>query len=254
VLPTLARAPPVPRKIVIIPTYNERQNVPALVPEVLAQDPEIEILIVDDSSPDGTGAVVTEMRAREPRLHLLTRPGREGLGPAYKDGFRWALAHDADLVVQMDADFSHDPAMLPRFFADIASYDLVLGSRYVQGITVVNWPIERLLLSYFGNAYTRRVLGMGVRDATGGFKCWRRSALETIDLGDVRSNGYAFQIEMTYRAWTRGLRIHEIPIIFADRTRGESKMTKRISLEALWIVWWLRLRRNEHRPVRPGND
>jgi dolichol-phosphate mannosyltransferase len=251
VLPTLARAPPVPRKIVIIPTYNERQNVPALVPEVLAQDPEIEILIVDDSSPDGTGAVVTEMRAREPRLHLLTRPGREGLGPAYKDGFRWALAHDADLVVQMDADFSHDPAMLPRFFADIAGYDLVLGSRYVQGITVVNWPIERLLLSYFGNAYTRRVLGMSVRDATGGFKCWRRAALEAIDLEDVRSNGYAFQIEMTYRAWTRGLRIREIPIIFADRTRGESKMTKRISLEALWIVWWLRLRRNGQsaRPV-----
>jgi dolichol-phosphate mannosyltransferase len=253
-LPTLDRASLVPRKIVIIPTYNERQNVPALVPEVLAQDPEIEILIVDDSSPDGTGAVVTDMRAREPRLHLLTRPAREGLGPAYKDGFRWALAHDADLVVQMDADFSHDPAMLPRFFTDIAGYDLVLGSRYVQGITVVNWPIERLLLSYFGNAYTRRILGMGVRDATGGFKCWRRAALESIDLDDVRSNGYAFQIEMTYRAWTRGLRIHEIPIIFADRTRGDSKMTKRISLEALWIVWWLRLRRNDHQPTGAGND
>ena len=243
-----------PRKIVIIPTYNERQNVPALVPEVLAQDPEIEILIVDDSSPDGTGAVVTDMRAHEPRLHLLTRPGRQGLGPAYKDGFRWAIAHDADLIVQMDADFSHNPAMLPRFFNDIAGYDLVLGSRYVQGITVVNWPIERLLLSYFGNAYTRRVLGMSVRDATGGFKCWRRAALEAIDLEDVRSNGYAFQIEMTYRASTRGLRIREIPIIFADRTRGESKMTKRISLEALWIVWWLRLRRNEHRPPVAGRE
>src|SRR5262249_31463814 len=236
-------------KIVIIPTYNECHNVPTLVPEVLAQDPELEILIVDDSSPDGTGTMVTEMQARESRVHLLTRPERQGLAPAYKDGFRWALAHDADLVVQMDADFSHSPATLPRFFADIAGCDLLLGSRYVQGITVVNWPIERLLLSYFGNAYARRVLGMGVRDVTGGFKCGRRAALEAIDLEDVRSNGYAFQIEMTYRAWTHGLRIREIPIIFADRTRGDSKMTKRISLEALWIVWWLRLRRNEHRPT-----
>jgi dolichol-phosphate mannosyltransferase len=241
----------VPRKIVVTPTYNERRNVPALVTDVLAQDPEIELLVVDDNSPDGTGTLVTELRAREPRLHLLARPGRQGLGPAYKDGFRWALDHGADLIVQMDADFSHNPAMLPRFFQEIADCDLVLGSRYVQGITVVNWPIERLLLSYFGNAYVRRVLGLTVRDATGGFKCWRRSALETIDLEDVRSNGYAFQIEMTYRAWRRGLRIREIPIIFMDRTQGESKMTKRISLEALWIVWWLRLRRNGQsaRPV-----
>ena len=233
-----------PRKIVVIPTYNERQNVPAIVPEVLAQDPEIAVLVVDDNSPDGTGPLVREMAAHEPRLHLLPRPGRQGIGPAYKDGFRWALARGAELIVQMDADFSHNPQMLPRFFAEAASCDLVLGSRYVQGITVVNWPIERLLLSYFGNAYVRRVLGMGVRDATGGFKCWRRTALEAIDLEDVRSNGYAFQIEMTFRAWKRGLRIREIPIIFADRTRGESKMTKRISLEALWIVWWLRFRRN----------
>jgi dolichol-phosphate mannosyltransferase len=231
----------VPRKIVIIPTYNERQNVPALVPEVLAQDPEIEILIVDDSSPDGTGAVVTDMGAREPRLHLLTRHVRQGLGPAYKDGFRWAIAHDADLVVQMDADFSHDPAMLPRFFADIAGYDLVLGSRYVQGITVVNWPIERLLLSYFGNAYTRRVLGMTVRDATGGFKCWRRTALEAIDLEDVRSNGYAFQIETTYRAVRAGFSVVEVPIIFADREQGGSKMSRAIVLEAIWRVPLLRL-------------
>jgi dolichol-phosphate mannosyltransferase len=234
----------VPRKIVVTPTYNERHNVPALVTDVLAQDPEIELLVVDDNSPDGTGTLVTEIAAREPRLHLLARPGRQGLGPAYKDGFRWALDHGADLIVQMDADFSHNPAMLPRFFQEIADCDLVLGSRYVQGITVINWPIERLLLSYFGNAYVRRVLGLTVRDATGGFKCWRRSALETIDLEDVRSNGYAFQIEMTYRAWRRGLRIREIPIIFMDRTQGESKMTKRISLEALWIVWWLRFRRN----------
>jgi dolichol-phosphate mannosyltransferase len=233
----------VPRKLAVIPTYNERLNVPALVPQVLAQDPELEVLIVDDNSPDGTGALVEELRRTEPRLHLLARPGRQGLGPAYKDGFRWALQHGADFVVQMDADFSHNPAMLPKFFAEIAHCDVVLGSRYVQGITVVNWPIERLLLSYFGNAYCRRVLGMPVRDATGGFKCWRRTALEAIDLPNVRSNGYAFQIEMTYRAWTRGLRIRELPILFTDRTEGESKMTKRISVEALWIVWWLRLAR-----------
>jgi len=244
----------VPRKIVVIPTYNERQNAPAIVPQVLAQDPEVEVLVVDDDSPDGTGALVREMAASEPRLHLLARPGRQGLGPAYKDGFRWALDHGADLVVQMDADFSHNPEMLPRFFAEAAGCDLVLGSRYVQGITVVNWPIERLLLSYFGNAYVRLVLGMGVRDATGGFKCWRRAALEAIDLEGVRSNGYAFQIEMTFRAWKRGLRIREIPIIFADRTAGESKMTKRISLEALWIVWWLRLARNGHTTAVPVRD
>jgi dolichol-phosphate mannosyltransferase len=236
----------VSRKIAIIPTYNERENVPALIPQVLAQDPEVEVLIVDDDSPDGTGSLVADMQAQESRLHLLSRPARDGLGPAYKDGFRWALAHGADLVVQMDADFSHNPAMLPRFFAQVADCDLVLGSRYVHGITVVNWPIERLLLSYLGNAYARRILGLTVRDVTGGFKCWRRTALEAINLDDVRSNGYAFQIEMTYRAWMRGLRIREIPIIFMDRTQGESKMTKRISLEALWIVWWLRLRRNGH--------
>jgi dolichol-phosphate mannosyltransferase len=142
----------------------------------------------------------------------------------------------------MDADFSHAPAQLPRFFAEIADVDLVLGSRYLGGITVVNWPIERLLISYFGNAYVRRVLGLPLRDATGGFKCWRRAALESIDLASVRSNGYAFQIEMSYRAWRQGLRIREIPIIFMDRTVGDSKMNKRISIEALWIVWWLRMR------------
>jgi dolichol-phosphate mannosyltransferase len=230
----------VPKKIIVIPTYNERQNVGSLVPEVLAQDPEIEVLIVDDNSPDGTGALVTAMATTEPRIHLLARAGREGLGPAYKAGFTWALANGADFVVQMDADFSHAPTMLPHFFREIVDVDLVLGSRYVKGITVVNWPIERLLLSYFGNAYVRQVLGLQVRDATGGFKCWRRSALEAVDIAGVRSNGYAFQIEMTYRAWKRGFRIRELPIIFMDRTEGESKMTKRISIEALWIVWWLR--------------
>jgi dolichol-phosphate mannosyltransferase len=231
----------VPRKIAVIPTYNERDNVAGIVPQVLAQDAELEVLVVDDRSPDGTGEVVAEMARADPRVHLLARPGRQGLGPAYKDGFAWALAHGADLVVQMDADFSHTPAMLPRFFAEAADCDVVLGSRYIRGITVVNWPIDRLLISYFGNAYVRRVLGIRIRDATGGFKCWRRAALEAVGLEHVRSNGYAFQIEMTYRALCRGLRVRELPIIFIDRTVGDSKMTKRISLEALWIVWVLRL-------------
>lgn len=230
-----------PKKSVVIPTFNERENIGALIPQVLEQDPEIEVLVVDDHSPDGTGAVVAQLARENGRVHLLEREGRDGLGPAYRDGFTWVLEAGADVIVQMDADFSHAPAMLPKFFEQIGSYDLVLGSRYLDGITVVNWPIERLLISYFGNSYVRRVTGLPIRDATGGFKCWSRKALESIGLSRIRSNGYAFQIEMTYRAWRRGLRINEIPIIFMDRTVGDSKMNLRISLEALWIAWWLRL-------------
>ncbi len=177
-----------------------------------------------------------------PRVHLLTRPERQGIGPAYKSGFTRALEMGAELIVQMDADFSHPPGVLPEFFARAAEWDVVLGSRYLNGITVVNWPMDRLLLSYFGNAYVRAITQLPVRDTTGGFKCWRRATLEAIGLERVRSNGYAFQIEMTYRAWRKGLRIHEMPIIFMDRTVGESKMHKRVSIEALWIVWWLRMR------------
>jgi dolichol-phosphate mannosyltransferase len=232
----------VPRKIVIVPTFNERENIEELIRQILDQDPEIEVVVVDDRSPDGTGRVVAELaRQNLRRVTLLERERREGLGPAYRDGFRWALDNGADIVVQMDADFSHAPAMLPDFFEAIGDCDLVLGSRYIKGITVVNWPIERLLISYFGNWYVRRVTRLPIRDATGGFKCWRRAALEQIALDDIRSNGYAFQIEMTYRAWRRGLRIREIPIIFMDRVAGDSKMHMRVSLEALWIVWWLRL-------------
>jgi len=231
----------VPKKTVVIPTFNERENIGALIPEVLGQDPEIDVLVVDDRSPDGTGDVVRDLGRADPRVHLLERSHREGLGPAYRAGFRWALEHGADFVVQMDADFSHAPTMLPRFFEQIVDHDLLLGSRYLDGITVVNWPIERLLISYFGNWYVRFMTGLPNRDATGGFKCWRRQALERVDLSRVRSNGYAFQIEMTYRAWKQGARIKEIPIIFMDRTVGDSKMNMRISLEALWIAVWLRL-------------
>ncbi len=228
-------------KIVVIPTYNERENVTRLIPEVLAQDDEITILVVDDSSPDGTGQAVEQLAAETSRVQLLTRPGRGGIGPAYKAGFQRAMELGADLIVQMDADFSHPYTSLPEFFRATEDADLVLGSRYTNGITVVNWPIERLLLSYFGNTYVRAITRLPVRDTTGGFKCWRREALAAIDIGAVRSNGYAFQIETTYRLWRKGLRIREIPIIFMDRTVGDSKMSKRISLEALWMVWWLKV-------------
>ena len=231
-----------PKKFVIIPTYNERANITNIVPQILAADAEIEVLVVDDSSPDGTADAVIQLSRTTPQVHLLLRTVRQGIGPAYISGFTRALEMGADLVVQMDADFSHPISSLPAFFREIEDCDMVLGSRYVNGITVVNWPIERLLLSYFGNAYARAVTHMPVRDITGGFKCWRRAALEAIDLGRVRSNGYAFQIEMSYRLWRKGGRIHELPIIFADRTVGESKMNKRISLEAFWIVWWLKMR------------
>ncbi len=229
------------RKVVVIPTFNEHDNITRIVPAVLAQDSDLDVVVVDDSSPDGTGAAVEEMRRTLTRVHLITRADREGIGPAYKSGFHRALEMGADLIVQMDADFSHPPASLPELFRKAEDADLVLGSRYLNGITVVNWPIERLLLSYFGNAYIRAVTKLPIRDTTGGFKCWRRSALEAIDPDHVRSNGYAFQIEMTYRAWRKRMRITEIPIIFMDRTVGDSKMSKRISAEALWIVWWLKL-------------
>jgi dolichol-phosphate mannosyltransferase len=230
----------VPETVVVIPTYNERENIRALLQQVLATM-DCHVVVVDDASPDGTAAVVSEMAATDPRVHLVDHRPRLGIGPAYKAGFRTALALEPEFVVQMDADFSHPPGMLPHFTRLAADHDLVLGSRYVNGITVVNWPLGRLLISYFGNAYVRAVTGMPVRDTTGGFKCWRSSALLAIDPDEVRSNGYSFQIETTYRTWTRGLRIREVPIIFADRQRGESKMSKRIGLEALWMVWWLKL-------------
>lgn len=232
-----------PSAVVVIPTYNERGNIERLIPALFAQDGDIEVVVVDDNSPDGTGQMLEEMQAADPRLHVIRRPGRQGLGPAYRAGFARALAIDAPYIVQMDADFSHPPEMLPRFLALMDNSDLVLGSRYLNGITVVNWPIERLLISYFGNWYARRVTGLPVRDVTGGYKCWRREALVAVDPSRVRSNGYAFQIESTYRAWCKGLRIAEVPIVFMDRTVGESKMTKRIGLEALWVVWRLRLAR-----------
>ena len=229
------------RALVIIPTYNERENITRIIPAVLAQDERFEVLVVDDGSPDGTGDLVDGLAAENPRVHALHRSGKLGLGTAYVAGFRWALERDYRYIFEMDADFSHNPDRLPKFLEAIQNADVVLGSRYQNGqINVVNWPISRLFLSYSANIYARHVTGLQVFDATGGFKCFRREVLEAIDLSDVRSNGYAFQIEMTFRAWKKGFRIMEIPIVFVDRTEGASKMSKRIVREAVWMVWRLR--------------
>jgi len=230
------------RGVVVIPTYNERENLPRLVPQVLAQDPRLEVLVIDDASPDGTGAIADDLAAADPRVHVLHRRGKLGLGTAYLTGFRWALERGYAYVFEMDADFSHDPAHLPQFLEAIRNADVVLGSRYLEGrVTVVNWPISRLLLSYGANIYARLITGLPIADATGGYKCFRREVLEAIDLDRIESEGYAFQIEITLRAWKKGFRIKEIPIVFTDRDVGESKMSKRIIWEAVWKVWKLRL-------------
>jgi dolichol-phosphate mannosyltransferase len=230
------------KALVIIPTYNESQNLPRIVPRVLAQDPELHILVVDDNSPDGTGRIADELSAREPRVHVLHRPGKGGLGPAYIAGFQWALREtDTRFVFEMDADFSHDPDSIPEFLEVIEDVDLVVGSRYLQGVTVINWPLSRLILSVGANIYASLVTGLPLRDCTGGFKCFRRETLEQLPLERVRSDGYSFQIELNFQVWRRGLRIKEIPIIFTDRVQGQSKMSRRIIWEAAWMVWRLRL-------------
>ena len=229
------------RALVIVPTYNERENLPRLVPSILSRDPRLEILVVDDGSPDGTGALAEEIAAAERRVHVVHRAGKLGLGTAYIAGFRWGLERGYDVLFEMDADFSHDPAHLPQFLDAISEYDLVLGSRYLEGrVTVVNWPMNRLLLSYGANIYARWVTGLPVADSTGGFKCFRREVLAALELDRVESNGYSFQIEMSFRAWKKGFRIGEIPIMFVDRDLGESKMSKSIVREAIWRVWRLR--------------
>lgn len=229
------------RALVIVPTYNERFNIARLIPAILAQDPSLEVLVVDDGSPDGTGAIVDGIAANNARVHVIHRAGKLGLGTAYIAGFRWALERKYDLVFEMDADFSHNPERLPEFLAAIKQSDVVLGSRYQNGhVNVVNWPMSRLFLSYAANIYARFVTGLPIFDTTGGFKCFRRNVLESIDLNSVKSNGYAFQIEMSYRAWKGGFRLFEIPIIFVDRTEGVSKMSKKIVREAIWMVWRLR--------------
>jgi dolichol-phosphate mannosyltransferase len=227
------------RTLVIIPTYNEKENVRSIVEIVLQQSPSINLLIVDDNSPDGTGNLVEEMSRKQPRLHLVRREGKLGLGTAYIAGFKWGLARGYDYLMEMDADFSHDPNELPNFLKKIEQADLVLGSRYCNGIRVINWPLSRLMLSKGAACYVRLITALPVTDPTGGFKCFRREVLEAIELDKVRSNGYAFQVEMTYKAWMKGFRVAEIPITFVDRYAGQSKMSGKIVREALWMVWLL---------------
>ena len=229
------------RTVVVVPTYNEAENLPLLVRDVLTQDGAIEVLVVDDASPDGTGKLADDLAAEHPgRVHVLHRSGARGLGIAYREGLRHALELGADQVVQMDADFSHPPTTLPEMLREIEDHDVVIGSRYLKGITVVNWPIERILISWFGNLYARKVTGLRVSDATGGFRCIRREMLERIGFEKIRSDGYAFQIEMNHRFQHYGARTKEIPFFFLDRERGESKLSLAIAVEALWVCVWLR--------------
>lgn len=229
------------KAFVVIPTYNEMDNVTRLSGAVLAQHADIQILFVDDNSPDGTGEIIDGLVSGNDRIHVLHRTGKLGLGSAYREGFKIALAMGADFIIEMDADFSHDPRVLPAFLSATRDSDLVIGSRYLNGVSVVNWPIRRLILSYFASVYTRWVTGLQLRDCTSGFKCFRRTALEAVDLDQVRSDGYSFQIEMNYRCMEKGLKITEIPIIFIDRHAGSSKMSRKIVREAVLMVWKLRL-------------
>jgi dolichol-phosphate mannosyltransferase len=228
------------RALVCVPTYNEKENVVAIVEAILAAAPEVDVLVIDDNSPDGTGRLADGIATRQPRVHVLHRAGKEGLGKAYLAGFAWALARDYGLVLEMDADFSHDPGYLPAMLEAAREADLVLGSRYVPGGGTVNWGALRKLISRGGSLYARTILGIPIRDLTGGFKCFRREVLEAIDLPTVECSGYAFQIELTYRTIRKGFRIREIPIVFVDRRVGHSKMSRRIVLEALRKVWSIR--------------
>jgi dolichol-phosphate mannosyltransferase len=226
---------------VVVPTYNERDNIETLAGMILSQDERVDILFVDDNSPDGTGDIADRLASSTSRVKVLHRAGKLGLGSAYREGFRTALDNGADYIVEMDADFSHDPEMLPLFIEKMSEYDLVIGSRYINGVSVVNWPIRRLILSYCASVYTRLITGLHLSDCTGGFKCFRRNVLESLDLESIRSDGYSFQIEMNYRCHERGFRIGEIPIIFVDRHAGSSKMSKQIVREAVLMVWKLKL-------------
>lgn len=229
------------KAVAVIPTYNERDNIERLLAAVLAQDEDLHILVVDDNSPDGTGDIVDKMSLENPRIHVIHRSGKLGLGSAYCEGFAKALGMGARYILEMDADFSHDPASIPMFLEKMGEYDLVIGSRYINGVSVVNWPLRRLMLSYFASVYTRLITGLKLADCTSGFKCFRAEVLKTIDLSRIRSDGYSFQIEMNYRCMEKGFRIGEIPIIFIDRHAGTSKMSKKIVREAVIMVWKLKI-------------
>jgi dolichol-phosphate mannosyltransferase len=228
--------------LVVIPTYNEAENIPRLIPLVLEQAAGVEVLIVDDGSPDGTGNIVRALAQADPRIHLLERASKSGLGTAYVAGFKHALSGSYDFVFEMDADFSHNPKEIPVFLEKARDVDLVVGSRYTNGVRVLNWPMQRLLLSWTANVWTRFMTGLPLNDATGGFKCYRIAVLRGINLDSIRSNGYAFQIEMSYKAWRKGFRLGEVPIVFLDRNAGTSKMSKHIVYEAFFMLWKLRFR------------
>lgn len=227
--------------VVIIPTYNERNNIETVINKLLAQDIDLDVLVIDDNSPDGTASIVRKIKAQNPHLFLLERPAKQGLGTAYLQGFRWALDRGYEYILEMDADLSHDPDEVPRLIKVCKDgADLTIGSRYCQGVNVVNWPMRRLFLSYSANKYTRIVTRLPIKDATAGFKCFRRYVLESIDLDKIKSSGYSFQIEMNFRAWKRGFKLIEVPIIFIERTEGQSKMSKSIVYEAVFMVWKLK--------------
>lgn len=229
------------RNLIIIPTYNEAENIEKLLIDLFALDLDIEILVVDDNSPDGTAQLVRELMKRYKGLFLLQRDKKRGLGTAYLAGFKFALKKDYEHIFEMDADLSHDPEEIPNFLREVEKNDLIIGSRYCDGVSVIHWPIRRLILSYGANLYTRIVTGLPLKDCTSGFKCFKRKVLESIDLNNVHSGGYSFQIEMNFRAWKKGFTLKEIPIIFEDRTVGKSKMSKKIIYEAIWVVWKLKI-------------
>lgn len=228
--------------LIIIPTFNEAENIEILISKVINLNiPNLSILVVDDNSPDKTGEIVAKLCCRDARVHLIQREGKLGLGTAYVEGFKFAIEKSFDYIFEMDADLSHDPAEIPKFLKKAEHYDLVIGSRYITGVNVINWPLSRLLLSLGANWYTRVITGMPIRDCTSGFKCFRRGVLESIDLENIHSDGYSFQIEINYKVWKKNYKICEIPIIFVDREKGNSKMSRKVMREAAWMVWRLRL-------------
>lgn len=239
------------RTLVVVPTYNERENLPLLAQRLLALPVAIDLLVVDDNSPDGTGQLADELAAKHPSIHVLHRSEKNGLGRAYIAGFKWALEHGYEFVFEMDGDFSHNPEDVPAFLEAAKDADLVLGSRYVNGIRVINWPLRRLMLSVNAGKYVRIVTGMPFSDPTGGYKCFRRRALESLKLDEVQSNGYSFQIELTHKIWRQGMKVVEVPIVFTDRFHGASKMSKDIVREAFWMVWKLWFQNGLRRHPRP---
>ena len=238
------------KTLVIVPTYNERENLPAMAERLARLPVPVDVLVVDDNSPDGTGQIADQLAAKSPSVHVLHRAEKNGLGRAYCAGFAWALQREFEFIMEMDGDFSHNPDDIPRFLEAVQNADLVLGSRYCNGIRVINWPMQRLLLSTAAARYVSIITGMPFTDPTGGFKCFRRHALQSIDLDAVRSNGYSFQIEMTHKLWRQGMRIVEIPIIFSERFQGHSKMSRKIVWEALAMVWRLLLQNGLRRSPR----